>query len=69
MLVVGSSNVRRVMSPLWRRARLEGVAERVFSKCIPGGTVSQVTKELSVVVGETGSSSLHVVAHVGTNDA
>lgn len=69
VLVIGSSNVRRIMPPMLQRARREGVCERVFSRCIPGGTVPQVTMELKTAVRETGCSSLRVVAHVGTNDA
>jgi hypothetical protein len=69
ILVIGSSNVRRIMAPLMSGARREGVSERVFSRCISGGTVPQVTDALKDEVTSTGCSRLRVVAHVGTNDA
>lgn len=69
VLVIGSSNVRRIMDPLRARARREGVCERVFSRCLPGGTVPKVTEELRTSVSSSDCSVLRVVVHAGTNDA
>ena len=69
IVVIGSSNVRRVMVPLRERARNEGVSQRVTSWCIPGGGVPQVTKAVGAAVVGTKCSRLRVVAHVGVNDA
>ena len=69
LLVIGSSNVRRIMDPLRARARREGVCERVSSRCLPGGTIPKVTKELRTAIRSTGWSELRVLVHAGTNDA
>lgn len=69
MFLLGSSNVRRIMDSLRPRARREGVCERVFSRCLPGGTVPQVTEELRTSVSSSNCSVLRVVVHAGTNDA
>jgi hypothetical protein len=69
MLVIGSSNVRRVMVPLRERAGREGVSQDVTSWCIPSGGVPQVTQAVGAAVRGTKCSRLQVVAHVGVNDA
>ena len=40
-----------------------------MSRCIPGGTVPQVTEAFGETVADTKCSRLRVVAHVGVNDA
>ena len=67
IILIGSSNVRRVSAPLRRRAEREGGDLRVTSWCVPSGQVAQVMGAVGAAVASC--SSLRVVAHVGVNDA
>jgi hypothetical protein len=69
ILLIGSSNVRRIAPSLRKRARSDGADQRVTSWCIPGGLVPNTTAAIRAATGNSGCSSLRVVAHVGTNDA
>ena len=69
LLVIGSSNVRRVMEPLRQIASRSGKKSNVHSVCLPGGLIRDVEAALPAAIERTGCSRLQVVAHVGTNDA
>lgn len=69
VLIIGSSNVRRVMKPLENIARREGVLSAVHSLCISGGTVPDVIRAVPEAIRKAKCDQLHVLAHVGTNDA
>lgn len=68
VLVIGSSNVRRVMEPFRKLARNGGVSSAVHSKCIPGGTVADVIGAIPGAIRDTGCDQLRLVCHIGTND-
>ena len=69
IVVVGSSNVRRILPSLRKRARCDGADLRVTSWFKPGGLVPNITASIHAAVAGTDCSRLRVVAHVGTNDA
>ena len=69
IVLIGSSNVKRVSAPSRRRAKLEGGDLGVTSWCVPSGQVAQVTGAVRAAVAGTKCSSLRVVAHVDVNDA
>lgn len=69
LLVIGSSNVRRVMEPLRQIASRSGKESNVHSVCLPGGLIRDVEAALPAAIERTGCGRLQVVAHVGTNDA
>lgn len=69
LLVIGSSNVRRVMEPLRQIASRAGKKSNVHSVCLPGGLIRDVEEALPAAIERAGCSRLQVVAHVGTNDS
>lgn len=69
LLIVGSSNVRRIMVPLREMAAGDRKEHQVHSVCMPGGLVQHVEEAIPAAIEGTGCSQLQIVAHVGTNDA
>ena len=66
VLVLGSSNVRRVEGNL---RRYIGKKDIVRCHTLPGGSVDDVIHDLPEALESLGNGDVRVLAHVGTNDA
>lgn len=69
VLVIGSSNVRRIVGPFQQLAQKGSVRSAVHSKCIPGGTVPDVIRAIPGAIRDAGCDHLQIVVHAGANDA
>ena len=66
LLVIGSSNVRRIESSIKKYVGKKGLVQ---CHTLPGGTVDDVIHTLPKALDSMGNGDVQIVAHVGTNDA